>query len=269
MSLIDVAGNRIFVTESGQGSPILFIHGNPDSADLWSGVIAHLGDRRRSIAFDLPGFARSEASDDFDYTLKGQSNFVASLLSALAIDEPVHLVCHDFGGTFALSYLSDFPEKVRSIVISNTAFFSDYRWHFWARVWRTPILGEIAMALPMGRSAFRNAMRKGSKRLTDEQIDIVHDRLTPRVKRNVLRLYRSVNPASFPDWEARFEAAAKRVPALVLWGNGDPYISDAYAERFFARRVVHFPEAGHWLPAVEPASFAREMTAFLDEVENR
>jgi len=269
MPLIDVAGNRIHVTESGHGSPILFLHGNPDSADLWSGVIARLVDRRRSIAIDLPGFARSEASDDFDYTLKGQSKFVASLLSALKIDEPVNLVCHDFGGTFALSYLSDFPEQVRSVVISNTAFFADYRWHFWARVWKTPVLGEIAMALPIGRSAFRRAMRKGSKRLTDSQIDQVYDRMTPRVKRNVLRLYRSVNPASFPDWENRFETAAKRVPALVLWGDGDPYISDSCAERFFARRVVHFPEAGHWLPAVEPTAFASEMTAFLDEVENR
>jgi pimeloyl-ACP methyl ester carboxylesterase len=269
MPSIDVAGNRIYVTESGRGSPILFLHGNPDSADLWSGVIDRLDGRRRSIAIDLPGFARSEASDDFDYSLKGQSKFVATLLNSLEIDEPVNLVCHDFGGTFALSYLSNFPEKVRSVVISNTAFFADYRWHFWARIWKTPVLGEIAMALPMGRSAFRREMRKGSKRLTDVQIDQVYDRLTPRVKSNVLRLYRSVNPGSFPDWENRFEAAARRVPVLVLWGDGDPYISDSYADRFFARRVIHYPEAGHWLPMVDPEAFASELTAFLDEVENR
>ncbi|MCG8460911.1 MAG: alpha/beta fold hydrolase, partial [Holophagales bacterium] len=52
------------------GEPVLFLHGNPDSADLWSAVIEHLdGTRYRFLAPDLPGFGRSRTDSAFDRRL--------------------------------------------------------------------------------------------------------------------------------------------------------------------------------------------------------
>ena len=57
-----------------------------------------------------------------------------------------------------------YPEKVRRLAIMNTMFFPDYRWHFWARVWRTPLLGELSFAVNT-RWGLTQEMRRGSKRL--------------------------------------------------------------------------------------------------------
>src|SRR3982751_356877 len=101
---VKVEGARIYVVEEGesQGHPVLFLHGNPDSADMWSGVIDRLKTkhRYRCIAIDLPGFGRSEAPAGFDASLESEARFVDDLVSALGITEPLDIVGHDFGGHF-------------------------------------------------------------------------------------------------------------------------------------------------------------------------
>lgn len=262
--MIEILGSRIHVNVVGAGQPILFLHGNPDSSDLWSGVIDGLGSRFMCIAPDLPGFGRSIAADNFDYTLEGQARFVDALLSALRIADPINLVGHDFGGTFVAAWMAKNPDRVKRAAFTNTAFFSDYKWHFWAHVWRTPILGEVSNFL-MNRLVLKMELRRGSKGLTDEHIDRVYSSLTPHTKRSVLRLYRSVRPGSLVGWEDLFMVAARKNPPLVLWGDGDPYIPDTFAERFEARRVVHFKGAGHWLPAIDPKGFSVELEQFVSE----
>jgi pimeloyl-ACP methyl ester carboxylesterase len=54
-----------------------------------------------------------------------------------------------------------------------------------------------------------------------------------------------------------------RVPAIVLWGDRDPYIDKRFAGRFGAREVHHFPDAGHWLPIEDPGAVARHLLAFF------
>ena len=73
---VDVEGARIYVADEGKGQPVLFLHGNPDSADMWSGVIERLKDKYRCIAIDLPGFGRSEAPASFDASLESEAQFV-------------------------------------------------------------------------------------------------------------------------------------------------------------------------------------------------
>src|SRR5262245_29511613 len=97
---ITARGADIFVKESGTGEPVLFLHGNPDSAGIWDGVISRLSDKYRCIAIDLPGFARSRAPDNFDCTSEGLAQFTDEVVEALQIREPLNLVAHDFGGDF-------------------------------------------------------------------------------------------------------------------------------------------------------------------------
>ena len=59
---------------------------------------------------------------------------------------------------------------MRRLVAINTVFFGDYRWHFWAHVWRTPILGELSM-LVMNRPMFAQELRRGSSGISDAHID--------------------------------------------------------------------------------------------------
>lgn len=216
----------------------------------------------RCIAPDLPGFGLSSAAPDFDYSLAGQARFMNALHAALEISGPAHVVAHDFGGIFGAAWMASSPDRVRSFCVSNSAFCTAFRWHFWAHVWRTPWLGELSM-LAMNRFIFGLELRRGSPRLTEEHIDATYALLTPAVKRTVLRLYRAVRRSSFTGWEERYRDTAKSIPVMVLWGGSDPYIPAAMAGSLGARRVVEFQGAGHWLPVVEPARMSRELSSFL------
>lgn len=253
---------RVYLIEEGSGKPCLFLHGNPDSADLWKGVIAKLKGQFRCLAPDLPGFGRSIAPANFDCSLDHMALHVDALVQAIGITEPLNLVVHDFGGPFGLAWAVKHPDRVRRIVIMNTTFFSDYRWHTWAKIWRAPVLGEISM-LGMNRRLFLREMRRGSRKLTADHIQKTYDLVTWPMKRMVLRLYRATDPKNFAGWEDRLTELTAKVPALVLWGDRDIYISKRFAERFGAQQVVHFPDCGHWVPVEAAEEVSNYLLEFL------
>jgi pimeloyl-ACP methyl ester carboxylesterase len=186
----------VYLVDQGSGPPTLFLHGVPDSADVWSGIISRLKSRYRCLAPDLPGFGRSEAQENFDCSLVNMARFVDSLVTAIGIAGPINLVVHDFGGPFGLAWAVTHPEKVQHLAIMNTPFFSDYRWHFWAKVWRTPGLGELSWQL-MKRWVLTVEMKRGSRKLTVKQIHDTFALITPAMQRMILRLYRTTDPENF------------------------------------------------------------------------
>ncbi|MAL97107.1 alpha/beta fold hydrolase [Hydrocarboniclastica marina] len=260
---VTVQGAATYLVDQGSGPPILFLHGNPDSADLWHNQIAHLSRDYRCLAPDLPGFARSDAPQGFDYSLDSLAAWVEDLLAAANVRGPVHLVVHDLGGPTGLAWATKHPDRVLSLVPINTVFFSDYRWHFFARVWRTPVLGELSMLL-MNRFAFRQEIRRGSRKLDRDHIDRTYDQITPQMRRSVLRFYRALTPQKLQAWEEGFTRLLEKVPVMVLWGDHDPYLPSRFAERFGTENVRHFPDCGHWTPEEKALEVSRSLAEFLD-----
>lgn len=260
---LHLADVRVHLIDEGSGPPALFLHGNPDTGELWRGVVSRLADQRRCLAPDLPGFGRSEVTGHFDCSLESMAGFVDELVTALGVELPLDLVVHDFGGPYGISWAVRHPRKVRRLAILNSLYFADYRWHFWARVWRTPVLGELSMLL-MNRRIFAWELRRGSPRIGRNHIRQTWARITPATKRMVLRLYRTTDPRSFAGWEERMLDLAATVPTRVLWGLDDPYIPARYAERFGTRRVQYFPGRGHWLPVEAPAEVADQLASFWE-----
>jgi len=258
---LNVGRTHIHLVDEGQGTPILLLHGNPDSSDVWSGIVPSMSPRYRCIAPDLPGFGRSIAPDDFDYSLEGMAAWVDALITTLGIEEPLHLVVHDIGGPFGLAWAVRHPDKVRSVVITNTVFASDYRWHRFGRLWRTPVVGELVQALT-SRGGFARELQRASRNLTLEQIHRTYDLITPSVKRMMLRWYRAMDPRKFLGWEDELRRLLANRPSLVLWADHDPYIAGRFADRFGAATVERFPDSGHWLPAEAPDEVARRLLRF-------
>jgi pimeloyl-ACP methyl ester carboxylesterase len=265
---VTVANSRTYYRDEGAGPAILFLHGNPDSADLWNGVIERLRGQFRCLAPDLPGFGRSQAPPAFDGTLEQEAAWVDGLVTALAITEPLNLVGHDFGGHFGLAWAIRHPEKVRRIALSNTSFFSDYRWHGLGRALRTPILGEVVMAF-MNESGMVRGLRGAAPRLPVEHIRRTARLYTPAAKKMALKLYRAADPARFHGWEDQLPTLTARVPTLVLWGDQDPFAARRIADRFGAAQVRHFSDYSHWLPVEAPDEFARALAAFFASGEPR
>lgn len=259
---LDLGGASIRYLAAGEGPPLVLLHGNPNTAQAWAGLVARLEHRYRCLAPDLPGFGKSGVPQDFDCSLESMAGFVERFVEAAGIAAPVVLVVHDFGGFFGLAFAVRYPDRVAAIAILNSAFFADRRWHFFARVLRTPVLGELAMAL-MHRRGFKREMQRSAPGLGDAQIDGVYADLTPAAKRMALRLYRAMDPAVFRGWEDELLQVTARVPTIVVWGDRDPYLPAAFAERFGAEEVHHLADCGHW-PHLEAADeVAERLLAFF------
>src|SRR3972149_4938375 len=126
----------IFYREAGAGEPILLPHGVPTSSYLW----------RRLLPPPPPcGCGRQNNPADADYSVPGYVRYLEGFTAALGLDR-LHLIVHDFGGPFGLAFAITHPERIRSLVILNTIFYSDYEWHPLAQIWRTPGEGERLMA---------------------------------------------------------------------------------------------------------------------------
>ena len=264
---ISIQGAEIFVYERGQGAPVLFLHGSPDSHDMWIPGIEHLEGGVRSIAIDLPGFGQSTLPDDFGLTLDHMADFIRDLIISLDIEEPVTLVTTDFGGHYGLAFTAKYPTMVSGIAISNTNFFADYQWHFFAKLYRVPVVGEILVA-----TATRDMMRKTLKgvapALPDSYIDSSYDMGfgSKSVRKTILRMYRERSSSDFIGWEDKLLSVLEEKPAIVLWGDKDPFITPQYAERFGKAQVHHFKEFSHWLPLEAPAQYTDLLLSWLNSL---
>lgn len=266
-SSITVDGVRTRVLEAGpgeDGEAVVFVHGNPGSAADWQRLVGAAGGVGRAIAIDMPAFGRAERPADFDYTVGGYAAFLESALRELGV-ERVHLVLHDFGGPFGIAWGLGRPEAFASAVLINTGVLIGYRWHTMARVWRTPVLGELSMAVTT-RSAFRRVLGRGNPRgLPPEFVDRMYDDYDRGTRRAVLRLYRAT-----PSDTGGAAAPAMREldrPALVVWGQCDAYIPTEQAERqresFPRAEIVMLPESGHFPFADDPDAVERAVLPFL------
>lgn len=260
---VDVHGAEIFVRDEGGGPPVLLLHGNPDSSDLWDDAIRRLRESYRCLAPDLPGFGRSSIPPGFDFRLASMSSFVDGLMTALGVAEPVRLVVHDFGGPYGLSWAVEHPERVSRIVVVNSIFSTRLRWHFWARIWRTRFLGEASMLL-MNRWLFARELRRGSLgHLSREHVRRAYSLVSRETKSMVLRLYRATDPECFAGWEERLAELARTVPIKVLWARQDPYLDVRLAHTFGTEDIDFFDTTGHWLPIEAAPEMSKLVSAFF------
>jgi pimeloyl-ACP methyl ester carboxylesterase len=264
---VTVKGAKIAYYESGHGTPILLLHGSPDTHAMWLPVIARLDRQARCIALDLPGFGESTLPADFALTLDNMADFVHELLASLSITEPLVLVTTDFGGHYGMAFAAKYPDRVRGVAVSNTNFFHDYHWHFSAQLYRTPVLGEVLLATS-SRKVISSTLKSISPAMPDSYIDssFACGFGSPSVRKTILRMYRERQPQDFVGWEDRWLEFAKRKPVIVLWGDKDPFITPAFADRFGGKQVHHFPEYSHWLALEAPDRYADLLADWLASI---
>jgi len=217
-------------------APVLYLHGVPATGVQWLPFLERTG----GLAPDLPGFGRTGKRGDGDYTIEGYARFVAAFLDLVAVDR-VRLVVHDWGAA-GLVWAQRVPERVeRLVLIDAVPLLPGYRWHRIARAWRTRALGEVAMGATT-RLALRRAM-------PPPLADAVWPHFDQGTQRAILRLYRT-SPA---ERLAVAGADLHRIvaPALVLHGEGDPFVPARFADAYAAAlggdaRAEHIAGAGHW-----------------------
>lgn len=247
---------------------VVFLHGNLGLSEDWRDLVGRGGAFARAEAPDMPGFGRADKPRDFDYTVAGYARHLNGILSHLGIHR-AHLVLHDFGGPWGLAWAAQYPARLASLTMINIGLMPGYRWHYLARIWRMPLLGELFFAT-ITRFAFGLSLKHGNPRgLPKAMVDRMYRDLDRGTKRAVLRLYRASD--NLGQMTETLGALFRQldVPALVIWGAADPYVPVHYAERqreFFPRaRVVILEGSGHWPFADDPKAVADVLLPFLQD----
>ena len=244
--------------------PVLYVHGVPTSSDDWIPFLKRTG----GLAPDLPGFGRTGKRGDGDFTMEGYERFIGRFLEHAGVDR-VRLLVHDWG-VVGLLWAMRNPERVERLVVMNgVTFLPGYRWHRTARIWRTRVAGEVLMG-STNRTTLRISLREARADhgpMPRHFIDEIMSHFDPGTQRAILRLYRS----SPEDKLAAAGADLGRLdcPALVVWGDRDPYMPPRFADAYAAAlggptSVRHIPDAGHW-PWLERPELIGEIATFLDD----
>ena len=261
---------------SGNGVPVLLLHGVPETSSMWRHVAPALAVGRRVLAPDLPGLGGSSYSGPYDVT-----SVVAQLVALLEAQLPgqrVDVVGHDWGGVIALGLTGVRPDLVRRLVVAN----APYRTVPWLRAGHIPLFTLPAVPELL--------FRVGGRRLVELMLRIAWKsdvQLDPEVRaeyvaaytdpvkvRGMLGYYRAATRPKIaaavqrqrPDSEPPVHAEKM----LVLWGAQDPVLPISCGESVVQDLgsdcvMVTVPGAGHFVIEEAPAVALATLQEFLAE----
>lgn len=243
------------------GDPVVCVHGFPESSRMWTPLMEGLaGVGRRSVAPDL--YCLGESDDPGPATFERNLQALGELIDDLGLQR-VALVVHDWGGFIGLAWACEHPNRVSALVISNSGFFADGKWHGMAQAIRSEQGEEIMAAID--RDGFAGLLRSDG-RFTDEDIDAYwHPFAQGRGREATVEFYRSMDFEKLAPYQGKL--AELGVPTLLIWGEDDAYAPIAGAHRFEREipdaRLAAIAGAGHFVFDQEPERTTREVTDFL------
>ncbi|MFJ9785997.1 haloalkane dehalogenase [Amycolatopsis sp. NPDC101161] len=264
--------------ETGTGTPIVFLHGNPGSSHGWRNVLPHVG-AGRLLAPDLIGMGRSP-KPDIAYSFADHAHHLDAWFDALGLDDVV-LVGHDWGGALAFDFATRHPGRVRGVAFFET-IVKPLAWDDVTpqaadrtRKIRTPGVGE---RMVLEENLFvRQAFTGGVRTPVADLEPYLAPFPTPESRRPVLAWARQLPLGGEPaEVVARVEAydewlaTSTGTPKLLMTFEGSPtlLIGEKVArwcrENIAALDVVACGEAGHHAQEDRPKEIAAEISAWLD-----
>jgi pimeloyl-ACP methyl ester carboxylesterase len=262
-------------------SPILLVHGYPDSARVWQRTAAALSRQHNVYAYDVRGAgASSRPTRSEDYAYPHLLADLDAVIEAISPDAPVHLVAHDWGSIQSWEAVCD-PRlaprfasftSMSGPAIDHVAFWLRRRLasrslagvadvlrqlaHSWyILLFQLPLIAPATWSLLLGARWHQVLTRLEGLRAEPSPTQTEDGRYG-------IGLYRANVTARLLDPQPRHT----EVPVLLLQALRDPFMVagvfdglEAWAPRLSRREI----DAGHWLPLSAPLAIAREVEAFI------
>jgi haloalkane dehalogenase len=272
------AGNLYARDYAGEGPAFVLMHGFPDNLHIWDDLIPLLTKSgRRVVAFDFLGFGASDKPAGMAYSFQQQLGDLEAVVDRLALGRIVP-VAHDSSGMAALNYALATPLGVASVIMLNSAYSEDdtVLWPEMITLFATRSMQALAISIAQSPEQFGWLLhwqqQKFLDAIPDSQKQHFGDFIGALITDNFVT-QPSSGPA-FVQLAAQFfdEHArnARHLPALkaldlpvkLIWGQYDPYITVAVAERRKSQlqnATLTVVPAGHWLQADAPELVAAAM----------
>ena len=127
---VAVLDTEIAYVDTGEGDPVVFLHGNPTSSYLWRNVIPKVEGGVRCLAPDLVGMGDSGKALDGSYRFVDHVRYIDAWFDALGLTSNMTLVCHDWGSALAFHWAHRHPERVKGIAYME-AIVGPLTWDNW------------------------------------------------------------------------------------------------------------------------------------------
>ncbi|MEU1538804.1 alpha/beta hydrolase [Actinacidiphila glaucinigra] len=241
---------------------VVFVHGNPESSAIWDPLASVLG--REDVALlSPPGFG-VPLPDGFGATFLDYRDWLESELAA--IEGPIDLVGHDWGGGHVVNAVMHRPELVRSWVCDVIGIFdSDFEWHNLAQVWQTPGAGEESIESMFGGDLTARTDLMISLGFPDLDIAAaIAAHQNADMGRAILAVYRSAAQPAMAEAGRKLDSAAAR-PGLALLPTDDSFNEADDTRRAADRagaRIEELEGLGHWWMVQDPHRSANALNRF-------
>lgn len=238
---------------SEQAHPVIFIHGIPTWSFLWRRIAPAFEGDFHTVVPDLLGYGNSANHDGFDRSIRAQELALAELIDALGLGT-VTLVAHDIGGGVALRYAAHRPNRVETLVVSNSVCYD---------AWPTEFVNELSD--PKTARMDRNALEERLEFAfihglygDDPDPEWVEGMKAPWLgdggRRALARAAVATNTNH--TTEIRYDAIEART--YCLWGSEDAMMPIEYGERLcddLGGTLVPIDRAYHWVVEDRPAAY--------------
>ncbi len=276
----DVDGVRMHYVTGGSGSPVVLIHGWPQTWYGWWPVMPELAKHHTVYAIDLPGLGDSTGSPS-GYDKATLARYVHTLVASRLKIRNAAVIGHDFGAAVAFQYASQFPGDTARLgyfdlplpgPAINATVYRTLSWHIaFHSQRRVPeaVVGDdvreyLALFYPQvsfGGTAFGGTSERSP--FTDAEVnEYARTYSRPTVLSGGFELYRALDK----DVRDTVAAAPVKVPTLLLTAQGQ---LDAIRATVAPRltdivQAVDVPHAGHWLVEENPQFVAGQLERFLN-----
>ena len=259
MAILSANNIDLHYEVTGQGQPVLFIHGLGSSARDWEYQAPFFSKQYQVITFDLRGHGQSQKPPG-PYSMSLFANDTAELIKSLSI-APVHVVGISLGGMIAFQLAVDHPDLIKSLVIANAwaevvpRSLKDY-WNVFMRFTVTRLFGMRKTGEVLGGRLFPKEEQAELKRLfiehwaeNDKQayLDTLH---------------------AIVGWSVMNHVHKIDMPTLMLTAEYDyTPISDkeAVVTKMPRAELVVIPDSRHATPVDSPQEFNEAVISFLSK----
>jgi pimeloyl-ACP methyl ester carboxylesterase len=272
---LELGQGKIRYRDTGEGRPLVFVHGLLVDGLLWRKVTPLLEDEFRCIVPDWPlGSHRLPLAPSADRSPRGMAHLIADFLEAMELEE-VTLVANDSGGAIAQLLVTERPQRIGRLVLTPCDCYENF---FPPMFKPLQWLARVPSALTLAAQPMRSAAVRRSplgfglltKRPIAEEITWgwIEPALTDRdVRRDVVGFLRGIDSRDTL-------AAAKKLrdfdrPTLIAWAREDIVFKPRFAERLTrdlpSSRVEWIEDSRSFVPEDQPARLAELIGAFARE----
>jgi pimeloyl-ACP methyl ester carboxylesterase len=237
MAEVRLEQGTIHYEESGEGEPVVFVHGLLVDGRLWRKVTPLLADRFRCIVPDLPlGSHRTAMNSDADLSPPGLARLLDGFMESLGLED-VTLVANDTGGAISQITAANHPERIGRLVLTNCDAFENFLPPaFRPLQWSARVPGALTAMLegmrlaPMRRLpiAFGWLIKKDfADAPTRDWVDpYLRDRA---IRRDTIKVLKGISPRYTLEAAERLREFDR--PVKLAWAVEDRFFKTSYAER--------------------------------------